>query len=90
MYEAASPDVGTASAGRAALASDASTAGINPAGMVHLERLQLLAGVQAIITDTRFDSSAGTIGTGGDGGNAGGFSLPVHPAMSTRPRKMWL
>ena len=32
LYENGTPDLGTAAAGRAAMASDASTAGANPAG----------------------------------------------------------
>ncbi|MGB8720396.1 MAG: hypothetical protein WCD46_13880, partial [Desulfobacterales bacterium] len=36
LYEIGTPDLGTAAAGRAALASDASTAGTNPAGMARL------------------------------------------------------
>ena len=37
LYEMATPEVGTAIAGRAALAKDASTAFGNPAGMTRLE-----------------------------------------------------
>ena len=37
LYEGGTPDVGTATAGRAALANDASTAAANPAGMTRLE-----------------------------------------------------
>ena len=36
LYEVGSPDLGTAGAGRAALAADASTAFGNPAGMTRL------------------------------------------------------
>jgi len=42
LHEAGTPDLGTASAGRTALAADASTAGINPAGMTRLDRSQML------------------------------------------------
>lgn len=38
LYEQATPDMGSASAGRVALASDASTASVNPAGMTLLDR----------------------------------------------------
>ena len=48
LYEAGTPDLGTAAAGRAALASDASTAGANPAGMTRLERSQMLAAFRPI------------------------------------------
>ena len=43
LYEQGTPDLGTAGAGRAALAADASTAIANPAGMTRLERSQMLA-----------------------------------------------
>jgi len=46
LYESGAPDLGTAAAGRAALAADASTAGTNPAGMTRLERSQMLAAFQ--------------------------------------------
>jgi long-chain fatty acid transport protein len=45
LYEQATPDMGSASAGRVALASDASTAAVNPAGMTRLERSQMLGGL---------------------------------------------
>jgi long-chain fatty acid transport protein len=72
LYELGSPDLGTASAGRAALAADASTAGTNPAGMTRLERSQMLTAFQGIYIDSRFDTDVSGFG-GGDGGNAGGF-----------------
>jgi len=72
LYEAGTPDLGTAGAGRAALAADASTAGMNPAGMTRLDRSQMLAGMQGIYVDARFDTQTSGFG-GGDGGNAGGF-----------------
>ena len=72
LYEAGTPDLGTASAGRAALATDASTAGTNPAGMTHLDRSQMLVSVQGLYINSRFDTEMSDFG-GGDGGNAGGF-----------------
>ena len=72
LYEQATPDMGTAAAGRAALASDASTASVNPAGMTRLDRSQLLAGFQMLYVDTKFDTEFAQFG-GGDGGNAGGW-----------------
>ena len=73
LYEVGSPDLGTASAGRAALAEDASTAWGNPAGMTRLEGSQVLFGLQPLIITTEFDTGAGTTTPGTDGGNAGGF-----------------
>lgn len=75
LYELGTPDLGTAQAGRAALASDASTAGANPAGMARLDRSQLLAAVEGLQVNAKFDRTVATK-SGGDGGNAGGF-VPV-------------
>ena len=74
LYEVNSPSTGTASAGWAALAQDASTAFQNPAGMTRLNQSQLQVGVQPLIVTSEFDSGAGTTvrGGGDDGGNAGG------------------
>ena len=72
LYEGGAPDLGTAGAGRAALAADASTAGTNPAGMTRLDRSQMLAAVQGLYVNSRFDTKLSGFG-GGDGGNAGGF-----------------
>jgi long-chain fatty acid transport protein len=72
LYETATPDMGTASAGRGATAMDASVAGSNPAAMTKLDRSQLLAGAMGIIVNVEFDVDEATFG-GGDGGNAGDF-----------------
>jgi len=72
LYEQATPDMGLAAAGRAALAQDASTAAANPAGMTLLERDQLEGGLLGIFVTAKFDSDSTTF-TGGDGGDAGGF-----------------
>src|SRR5271167_768515 len=73
-------DIGTASAGQAALAEDASTAAKNPAGMTLLDRSQLMSSPGALLPSTNFDVApetnlrrafGGT--TGGGGGNAGVF-----------------
>jgi long-chain fatty acid transport protein len=72
LYEINSPLTGTASAGWAASAEDASTAFTNPAGMTRLDRSQLLVGAQPLIVTSRFDPSPETTFGGTDGGNAGG------------------
>ena len=72
LYEGGTPDLGTAGAGRAALAEDASTAGANPAGMTRLDRSQMLTAVQGLYVNSRFDTNLSGFG-GGNGGNAGGF-----------------
>jgi long-chain fatty acid transport protein len=72
VYEMGTPDLGTAAAGRAALAKDAATVFGNPAGMTSLDRSQLLVGAQLAIGDVHFDRGPGTTVGGGNGGNAAG------------------
>ena len=72
LYEGGTPDLGTAGAGRAALAADASTASANPAGMTRLDRSQMLSAVQGLYVNSKFDTQSSGFG-GDDGGNAGGF-----------------
>ncbi|MGC2755198.1 MAG: outer membrane protein transport protein, partial [Candidatus Binatus sp.] len=74
LYETGAPDLGTASAGRAAMAGDASTAAANPAGMTQLDRSQLLTASGALLPFTNFDVASQTTTSGGGGGNAGVFS----------------
>src|SRR5215469_807401 len=73
LYETGAPDLGTASAGRAAMAADASTAGSNPAGMTLLDRSQLLGAGGALLPSINFDAAPQTTTSGGSGGNAGVF-----------------
>ena len=72
LYEQGMPDLGTAAAGRAALAESAATAGGNPAGMTRLKQSQLLLGVQPMFVDAKFETETSSFG-GGDGGNSGGW-----------------
>ncbi len=73
LYETGAPDLGTASAGRTAMASDASTVAANPAGMSLLDRSQLLGAAGALLPFTNFDVAPETTTAGGGGGNAGVF-----------------
>src|SRR5277367_5555905 len=73
LYETGAPDLGTASAGRTAMASDASTVAANPAGMSLLDRSQLLGAAGALLPFTNFDSAPETTTSGGSGANAGVF-----------------
>jgi long-chain fatty acid transport protein len=73
LYETGAPDLGTASAGRAAIASDASTAAANPAGMTLLDRTQLLVAAGALLPVTNFGVGSQTTIKGSGGGNAGVF-----------------
>ncbi len=68
-------DIGTASAGQAALAEDASTAAKNPAGMTLLDRSQLMTSPGALLPSTNFDVAPQTTTKGGGGDNAGVFFL---------------
>ena len=73
LTEMGTPDLGTAAAGRAALADDATTAFGNPAGMARLDQSQLLVGIQPAYGITEFNRDSGTTTSGGNGGNAMGF-----------------
>ncbi len=73
LYEMATPDLGTASAGRAATADNAATALGNPAGMTRLDRSQMLVGIQPSYGIAHFDKDSETTVSGGNGGNALGF-----------------
>ncbi len=69
LYENGSIDAGLAAAGYAARAQDASTLFSNPAGMIRLDRSQLLAGVQPLYGKVRFRPDSNTTSVGSDGGN---------------------
>ena len=73
LYETGAPDLATASAGRAAMAADASTAASNPAGLTLLGRAQLMVAAGALLPMTNFDVGPQTTTKGGGGGNAGVF-----------------
>ncbi len=79
LTEMGTPDLGTAAAGRAALANDAATAFGNPAGMARLDQSQILIGIQPAYGISEFRRDSGTTTTGGNGGNAMGFL----PGMGT-------
>src|SRR5512132_2340753 len=55
LYEMGTPDLGTASAGRAAAADNAATAFGNPAGMTRLDQSQMLVGIQPAYGVSHFD-----------------------------------
>ena len=73
LYEMATPDLGTASAGRAAATDNAATAFGNPAGMTRLDQSQMLVGIQPAYGISHFDKDNETTVSGGNGGNALGF-----------------
>jgi long-chain fatty acid transport protein len=73
LYESGGPDLGTAAAGRAAMALDASTAFGNPAGMTNLNRTEFVGSLMGILPSGGFrpdaSSSWGPWGQTGDVGN---------------------
>lgn len=72
LYERGTPEVGTANAGVAARAEDASTALGNPAGMTRLDKPQLLASFQSLFLNIQFSPDSRTT-TSGSSGDADGF-----------------
>ena len=72
--------MGTATAGRVALANDASTAFNNPAGMTRLDRSQLQVGLVGLDIhsefsgETEFQNLDGSVETAGNGNNIGSFT----------------
>ena len=86
LYERATPEVGTANAGVAARADDASTATSNPAGMSRLEKPELMLGIQPIIGDVKFQPGPGTANInprGPDG--SGGLVTPAASLFYVHP-----
>jgi long-chain fatty acid transport protein len=75
LYEGGQPDVGMATAGRMALANDATTAGSNPAGMTRLEGSQAFVAAQPLLVRMKFDADAGTTTAGSNGGDAGDWVM---------------
>ena len=87
LYEQGMPDLGMANAGRAALAENAGTAAGNPAGLTRLEQSEVLAAIQPMVLDVKFDKDASGF-DGGNGGNAGAFipGASFYYAHNTSPR----
>ncbi|MDX2349969.1 MAG: outer membrane protein transport protein [Porticoccus sp.] len=84
IYEMANTtDIGTAGAGLAAKAQDASVVFNNPAGMTRIHRPEIQAGGALLYLKAPFDSGSGTTITGPDSNTtewfAGGNFSYVHP-----------
>jgi len=81
LYENGTTGMGTATAGRAALANDASTAFNNPAGMTRLDRSQLQIGLVGLDIQSEFSGQTtftrldGSVETSGNNNNIGSFTL---------------
>ncbi len=85
LWEQNASGLGTAYAGSAAVADNASTIFFNPAGMTQLSGIQLSAGVTGVGPSYEFNNkgSAGALlGTGGDGGDAGGWAAVPNGYVS--------
>ena len=72
LIEANSPSMGVAGAGAEAVATDASTAWHNAAGMTLLQGRELMVGAGLVYSTLKFDPDPSTPVPGGDGGDAGG------------------
>jgi long-chain fatty acid transport protein len=83
MYERGTPEVGTANAGVAARAEDASIAASNPAGMARLEKAEVMVTIQPVITDLQFRPGSGTTTTGPNGD--GSVVLPTAGLFYVQP-----
>jgi long-chain fatty acid transport protein len=82
LNEFATPSMGTAGAGSAAWANDASTAFHNAAGMTRLSGDQIMAGAGFFYSETKFNPSSDTPNDGGGGRDAGGVA-PYGTAFYT-------
>ena len=90
LPENGGPINGTAQAGSAAVARDAETAFLNPAGMMWLDTPQLLFSVMPFYLDVQFNPDAATTIPGSAGGNQGGLfaagafylAAPVHERVA--------
>jgi len=90
LPEGGGPVNGTAQAGSAALARNAETAWLNPAGMTRLDSPEVLVSVMPFYLGFQFNPDSNTTVTGSDGGDQGGwipaasvyFATPVHERVA--------
>lgn len=73
LPEDGTPSSGTARAGSAAVARDASTSLLNAAGMTRLEKPEVMLTLSPFVLRTEFDPDSNSTATGGDGGDQGDF-----------------
>jgi long-chain fatty acid transport protein len=74
INEFGTPSMGVAGAGANAVASDASTAFHNPAGMTRIKGKELMGSAGFLKATVEFDPDDDTPIAGGDGGDAGGLA----------------
>lgn len=85
LWEQNASGLGTAYAGSAAIADNASTVLFNPAGMTQPPGIQLSAGVAGVKPSYKFNNDGSTgpfLGSGGNGGDAGGWAAVPNAYMS--------
>ena len=91
LWEQNASGIATSYAGSAAVADNASTIYFNPAGMTQLPGIQLSAGVVGVRPSFKFsnEGSSGLLGTGGNGGDAGGWSAVPNAYLSWQVAPDW-
>jgi long-chain fatty acid transport protein len=99
LIEQSASGVGNAFAGGSASAEDASTIFFNPAGMTRLPGKQVVVGVHGIDPSATFNNQGSTLNaplntiplTGGNGGDAGGWSFVPNLYLSWQlTDSLWL
>ncbi len=88
LWEQNASGLGTAYAGSAAVADNASTNFFNPAGLTQLGGFQFSAGVSAVGPSYEFRNESST-GTGSNGGNAGGWAAVPNIYLSAQLARDW-
>ncbi len=74
IFEFGHPLQGASNAGEGAIAQDASTAALNPAGIMMLDESEWMVSVMGINAKIEFQQQAGTTVSGNDGGDAGSLA----------------
>lgn len=82
LWEQNASGLGTAFAGSAAVADNASTGFFNPAGLTQLSGFQLSAGVSGVGPSYKFRNEGSTPVGGGNGGDAGSWSAVPNAYLS--------
>lgn len=94
LWEQNASGIGTAFAGSAAVADNASTIFFNPAGMTLLPRVQTSVGIAGVRPSFKFkDEGSNTTGavpfSGGNGGDAGSWSALPNAYLSAQLSPQW-
>lgn len=91
LWEQNASGLASAYAGSAAVADNAGTVFFNPAGMTQLSGFQISAGVAGVKPSFEFrdEGSSGLLGTGGTGGDAGGWSAVPNAYFSVQLAPNW-